>query len=146
MLRDKRAVWYRDGNPNTIGSEVMKMALSTVLPTGGGYEPPWRIGGAAPALSGDAAILAAFRRWQGNWRTPEFGQPLLRAIAETPSSGFTGICIKIFLATRGAVPDGGGIEADADQLAMIDAAARDIARLVAREVPELAVVVAPLAG
>jgi hypothetical protein len=96
-----------------------------------------------PEPTGDELILAAFREWQGVWRCAELAQPLVDAIAETPASGFAGVCVKTFLAFR--TSSSGADDDDGINEAMSASVTQDIARLVSQQVPELAILCTPLA-
>jgi hypothetical protein len=102
-----------------------------------------RMPGAAPP--GDRRILALFREWQAVWRDPEQARKLLAAIAETPAEGFAGVMVKTYLTFRGLNGDGDTDPDDIDPVdeAMSGSLTKDILRLVAETVPELAPLCAP---
>jgi hypothetical protein len=102
------------------------------------------VGPPDPAPTGDERIKWLFREWQRFWRSAEFAQPLIDAIVRTPSSGVGGLAIKTFLMFR-APFDGADADDGMINEAMSMALYQDVMRLVAYEVPELAVVLAPLA-
>ena len=97
-----------------------------------------RIPGAAPP--DDCRILRLFRTWQAGI-LPNKARQLVDAIVETPAEGLAGLAIKVYFAFR-ELPNG---DDDIDPIdeTMHVSLIKDIVRLVAETVPELAPLCAP---